>query len=191
MVKIYNYTGSFPTMGGTGSRTGEYRKNRFSLFAVMDLYTDKNDTQINDLGTPEQKPIWKVNATTTHTNKRECMVFYSWDSMTFFAMNRKKTNDPGKKKNKPIQEFDERLIQIESCKYVDYIIKYSTEEDLINILKTLNPDVRVLGTDWKGKQYTGYELNIPIHWHIRNHDFSTSNLRKRIYQEESKKQSEN
>ena len=104
---------------------------------------------------------------------------------------RKKTDEPGKKKNKPIQEFDERLIQIESCKYVDYIIKYSTEEDLINILKSLNPDVRVLGTDWKGKQYTGYELHIPIYWHIRNHDFSTSNLRKRIYQEESKKRSEN
>ena len=96
---------------------------------------------------------------------------------------RKKTNDPGKTKNKPIQTFRERLIQIESCKYVDYIIKYSTEDDLLNILNTLKPDVRILGSDWKGKPYTGHTLeNIQIHWHIRDHDYSTSNLRKRIFQ---------
>ena len=44
---------------------------------------------------------------------------------------RKKTDDPGKTKNKPIQTFDERLIQIQSCRYVDYIVKYSTEDDLL------------------------------------------------------------
>ena len=71
---------------------------------------------------------------------------------------RKKTDDPGKKKNKPIQTFDERLIQIEACRYVDYIIKYSTEDDLLEILKNLRPDVRVLGSDWKGKPYTGHKL---------------------------------
>lgn len=101
MVKIYNYTGSFPTMGNT--RTGapsseEYSENRFSLFAVMDLYTDKTQNNIN-----EQLAEWKVNATTTHTNKRECMVFYSWDSMSFFAMNRKETTD-GKTDNKTNNE---------------------------------------------------------------------------------------
>ena len=100
---------------------------------------------------------------------------------------RTKTDDPGKKKNKPIQDFEERLIQIQSCKYVDYIIKYSTEDDLMNILNKINPDVRILGTDWKSKPYTGHELDITIHWHDRNHNFSTSNLRKRIYEEENKK----
>ena len=100
---------------------------------------------------------------------------------------RKKTDDPGKTKNKPIQTFDERFIQVESCKYVDYIVKYSTEDDLKTILKQLEPDVRILGTDWKDKPYTGHELDINIHWHIRNHSFSTSNLRKRIYHEENKK----
>ena len=87
----------------------------------------------------------------------------------------------GKNKNKPIQSFEERKIQIEGCRYVDHVIPYSTEEDLLNLLKELKPDIRILGSDWKGKQYTGHELQIPIHWHNRDHDYSTSNLRKRVY----------
>ncbi len=87
----------------------------------------------------------------------------------------------GKNKNKPIQSFEERKIQIEGCKYVDHVIPYSTEEDLQQLLRELKPDIRILGSDWKGKQYTGHELEIPIHWHNRDHDYSTSNLRKRVY----------
>ena len=91
-------------------------------------------------------------------------------------------------KNKPIQSFEERKIQIEGCKYVDHVIPYSTEEDLQILLKELNPDIRILGSDWKGKQYTGHEMRIPIHWHSRDHDYSTSNLRKRVYLSEKDKQ---
>jgi glycerol-3-phosphate cytidylyltransferase len=91
----------------------------------------------------------------------------------------------GKNKNKPIQSFDERKIQIEGCKYVDLIIEYSTENELYDILKEIKPDVRILGSDWKDKNYTGCDLGIPIHWHARNHDYSTSNLRKRVYDEEA------
>ena len=94
----------------------------------------------------------------------------------------------GKNKNKPIQSFEERKIQIEGCKYVDHVIPYSTEEDLQILLKELNPDIRILGSDWMGKQYTGHELGIPIHWHSRDHDYSTSNLRKRVYLGEKDKQ---
>jgi len=94
----------------------------------------------------------------------------------------------GKNKNKPIQSFEERKIQIEGCKYVDHVIPYSTEEDLQILLKELNPDIRILGSDWKGKQYTGHEMRIPIHWHSRDHDYSTSNLRKRVYLSEKDKQ---
>lgn len=94
----------------------------------------------------------------------------------------------GKNKNKPIQSFEERKIQIEGCKYVDHVIPYSTEEDLQILLKELNPDIRILGSDWKGKQYTGHEMRIPIHWHSRDHDYSTSNLRKRVYFSEKDKQ---
>ena len=98
---------------------------------------------------------------------------------------RLKTDD--KQKNKPIQSFEERLIQIEGCKYVDKIEVYSTEEDLYNLIKKIKPDIRILGTDWKNKEFTGYDLDIDIHWHNREHNYSTSNLRKRVYQAEYEK----
>jgi len=92
----------------------------------------------------------------------------------------------GNGKNKPIQSYEERLIQVQSCRYIDYIIEYTTEEDLIKLLKILHPHVRILGTDWQNKPYTGYELPIEIHWHSRDHDYSSSNLRKRIHATEEK-----
>jgi glycerol-3-phosphate cytidylyltransferase len=87
-------------------------------------------------------------------------------------------------KNKPIQEYEEREIQIKGCRYVDEVIQYATEDDLMNILCTLKPDVRILGTDWKDKRYTGCDLSIPIHWHNRDHNWSTTYLRQRIYEAE-------
>ena len=92
-----------------------------------------------------------------------------------------------KQKNTPIQSYEERKIQIEGCRYVDEVVEYSTEDTLYELLKKINPDVRVLGSDWEGKEFTGHDLNIPIHWHNRDHDFSTSNLRKRVYEGELKK----
>ena len=90
-------------------------------------------------------------------------------------------------KNIPIQTYEERYIQVNGCKYVDEIIKYATEDDLHNILTELTPDVRVLGSDWRNKEYTGYNLPIEIYWHERNHNWSTSFLRERIYLNESAK----
>ena len=98
---------------------------------------------------------------------------------------RLKTN--GKNKNKPIQTFEERLIQVSGCKYIDKVIKYSTEQDLYNLLVEIKPDIRILGSDWEGKDFTGKDLNIPIYFHNRSHSYSTSNLRKRVYNAELKK----
>ena len=92
-----------------------------------------------------------------------------------------------KQKNKPVQDFEERKIQIEGCRYVDEVIEYSTENELYEVIKKINPDIRILGSDWEGKEYTGKDLNIPIHWHKRDHEYSTSNLRKRVFQAELKK----
>ncbi len=91
-------------------------------------------------------------------------------------------------KNKPIQTYEEREIQIKGCKYVDEVIMYATEDDLMNILLALQPDVRILGTDWLNKPYTGYKLSIPIYWHQRTHNWSTTYLRNRIYEAEKLKQ---
>jgi glycerol-3-phosphate cytidylyltransferase len=85
-------------------------------------------------------------------------------------------------KHKPIQTLEERLIQLDSCKYIDDIIIYRTEEHLIKLLKYVKPDVRFLGADWKGKRFTGDKLKIKVVFNSRDHNYSTSNLRKRIYE---------
>tara|TARA_B100000131_G_scaffold301522_1_gene323806 strand:+ start:394 stop:831 length:438 start_codon:yes stop_codon:yes gene_type:complete len=85
-------------------------------------------------------------------------------------------------KNKPIQSLEERRIQLESIKYVDQIEVYDTESDLVRLIEAINPDVRILGSDYTNKSFTGDHLDIPIYYHDRNHDWSTSELRERIIQ---------
>ena len=91
-------------------------------------------------------------------------------------------------KNKPIQSLEEREIQIKSCRYVDYYFIYSTEESLYDSLKKLSPNVRFLGDDYVGKKFTGDDLPIKIIYHPRsNHNYSTTNLRNKIYSAELNK----
>ena len=85
-----------------------------------------------------------------------------------------------KNKNKPIQTLKERKIMIESIKYVDEVKIYNTETELIELIKQVNPDIRIIGSDWKEKQITGGDLNIPLYIHERNHNYSSTNIRKRI-----------
>ena len=85
-------------------------------------------------------------------------------------------------KNKPIQSLKERKIQLEAVRYVDDIFVYETESDLIDLLKLVKPNVRILGSDYKDKSFTGDDLNIPIYNHERDHDYSSSDLRKKILQ---------
>lgn len=85
-----------------------------------------------------------------------------------------------KEKNKPVQTLTERRIQLEACKYIDKIITYKTEQDLIKLLKDLNPDIRFIGADWKGKKFTGKDLPIKVIFNSRNHKYSSSSLRARI-----------
>ena len=83
-------------------------------------------------------------------------------------------------KNKPIQTLKERKIQLEAVKYIDKIFIYNTENDLYELLQRVQPDLRILGTDYKDKKFTGDDLDIKIYYNERNHNFSTSNLRKNI-----------
>jgi glycerol-3-phosphate cytidylyltransferase len=89
-----------------------------------------------------------------------------------------------KSKNKPVQSIKERKIQLKACRYIDKILLYKTEKDLYELLKELKPDVRFVGMDWKGKHFTGDDLSIKIIFNSRNHNYSTSSLRKRIYNSE-------
>ena len=87
-------------------------------------------------------------------------------------------------KNTPIQTLEERKIQLEAVRYIDDIHVYDTEDSLIELLKLVKPDIRILGSDYEGKPFTGDFLNIPIYFHERKHDYSTTNLRKMIYNRE-------
>ena len=86
-------------------------------------------------------------------------------------------------KNKPIQSLEERRIQLEAVRYVDEVFTYDTEEELYKKLLDIKPDVRILGSDYIGKSFTGDDLDIKIYYHDRNHNYSTTNLRKKIVSE--------
>ena len=84
-------------------------------------------------------------------------------------------------KNKPIQSLQERKIQLEAIKYIDKIIIYETENDLYNLVYNMMPDVRILGTDYIDKYFTGIDIEgVDIYFHKRNHNYSTSSLREKI-----------
>tara|TARA_B110000495_G_C23037012_1_gene619718 strand:+ start:1432 stop:1860 length:429 start_codon:yes stop_codon:yes gene_type:complete len=94
-------------------------------------------------------------------------------------------------KNKPIQSIIERYIQLSGCVYVDEIIPYETEADLIELLKAVPIDIRFVGSDWKDKPFTGYDLPGMLEktfYNDRTHDYSSSGLRKRIYQSSTSNQ---
>ena len=83
-------------------------------------------------------------------------------------------------KNKPIQSVLERFIQVEGCRYVDQIVPYSTEKDLLDLLTSHKIDVRIIGEEYRDKPFTGHKLPIEVYYNSRKHTFSTSELRSRI-----------
>jgi len=101
-------------------------------------------------------------------------------------------NDPTEdrpEKNKPVQSIVERQIQLAAVKYVDEIVIYNTEQDLIDLLLTLPIDVRVLGDEYKNKDFTGKDIakqrGSKIVFNGRDHSFSSTSLRKRVNHAES------
>jgi len=87
-------------------------------------------------------------------------------------------------KNKPVQSIVERQIQLAACRYVDEVVVYSTEQDLVDLLLILPVDVRILGVEYEGKPFSGDEAcwkrNIELIFNGRDHSFSSSSLRKRV-----------
>ena len=90
-------------------------------------------------------------------------------------------------KNKPVQTLEERKTVLRGIRWVDEIRVYTTEEELWNMLSYLAPDVRILGADWKGKDYTGHDLGHKVFFNSRNHSWSSADLRRRVYEAELKK----
>lgn len=87
-------------------------------------------------------------------------------------------------KNKPVQSVTERFIQLSAVKYVDEVIVYATEADLLDVLKSFPINVRFIGEEYKDKDFTGKDYcldnGIEIYYNRRQHSFSTTDLRKRV-----------
>ena len=90
-------------------------------------------------------------------------------------------------KNKPVQSIVERYTQLKGIKYVDEIIPYGTEEDLLDLMELYTIDVRILGEEYRDKDFTGRDIcrkrDIDIVFNNRDHRFSTSDLRMRVKDE--------
>jgi glycerol-3-phosphate cytidylyltransferase len=103
------------------------------------------------------------------------------------AANRK----DGVKKNPPVQSLVERYLQLDAVKWVDKIIPYTTESELEEIFKALPIDVRIIGEEYREKNFTAREIcerrGIDIIYNKREHDYSTSDLRRRTAEAEKQK----
>ena len=97
-------------------------------------------------------------------------------------------------KNKPVQSVYERYVQLQGCKYVDEILVYETEEDLLNLIQTQKIDIRFLSEEYKDKDFTGkqycIDTGIELHFHLRKHKYSSTEIRNRVYNLEKKKRDE-
>ena len=90
------------------------------------------------------------------------------------------TIDRPETKNKPVQSMFERFVQLDACKYVNEIIPYSTEKELLDILLSYPISVRIIGEEYEDKEFTGKQLPIEIYYNKRRHSFSTTELRQRV-----------
>lgn len=99
------------------------------------------------------------------------------------------TIDRSDTKNKPVQSIVERQIQLAACRYVDEVVVYQTEQDLVDLLLILPIDVRILGVEYEDKEFTGksecYRRGIECIFNDRDHSFSSSSLRKRVAEAET------
>tara|TARA_R110002074_G_scaffold91268_3_gene199660 strand:- start:427 stop:876 length:450 start_codon:yes stop_codon:yes gene_type:complete len=103
-------------------------------------------------------------------------------------------NDPTEdrpEKNKPIQSIVERQIQLSAIKYVDEIVVYNTEADLEDLLLTLPINIKVMGEEYKNKDFTGKQIcknrGIKVIYNGRDHSFSSTSLRKRVNEIENER----
>ena len=94
-------------------------------------------------------------------------------------------------KNKPVQSIIERYVQLRACKYIDEVIPYITEDDLIDVLSSFKIDLRIIGEEYKEKEFTGkkycHKKGIEIYYNKREHRFSSAALRKQVSKSEKSK----
>lgn len=94
-------------------------------------------------------------------------------------------------KNSPVQTLVERYAQLNAVKFVDEIVPYETEDDVVDILQLFDLDIRFLGDEYKEKEFTGKDIcrkrGIQLYFNKRDHRFSSSGLRKCVAERENGK----
>lgn len=92
-------------------------------------------------------------------------------------------------KNKPIMSVEERKIILGAVRWIDEIVVYDTEAELLELLteNKLNIDIRILGVEYKEKAYTGRGLPLEVYYNTRGHHYSTTELRNRVFEAEAAK----
>ena len=91
------------------------------------------------------------------------------------------TEDRPDTKNSPIQSVFERWIQLQGLEYIDLIIPFQTEQDIVDMLLLVQPHKRFVGEEYKGTDHTGSDIEgIEIYYNKRQHSFSTTELRERV-----------
>jgi glycerol-3-phosphate cytidylyltransferase len=94
--------------------------------------------------------------------------------------------NPCKRGRYPVQSLMERFVQLEGVKYIDEIIPYQDEEDLINLMLLKSVDIRFVGDDYKDKHFTGDSMDIPVYYNKRSHNLSSNELKDRVISNQSK-----
>jgi glycerol-3-phosphate cytidylyltransferase len=97
-------------------------------------------------------------------------------------------------KNKPVQSVYERYVQLQGCKYIDEILLYETEEDLLNLIQSQTIHIRFLSEEYKDRDFTGKQYcidnGIELFFHLRRHKYSSTEIRNRVYLLENQKRIE-
>lgn len=89
------------------------------------------------------------------------------------------TVDRPDSKQKPVQTPFERYVQLSACRFVDEVIPFTTEQEIVDMVLTIQPHVRIVGEEYRDTEHTGKGL-CPIHYNKRKHSFSSTDLRKRV-----------
>jgi glycerol-3-phosphate cytidylyltransferase len=94
-------------------------------------------------------------------------------------------------KNRPVQTLVERYAQLNAVKFVDEIVPYQSESDVVDILELFDLDIRFLGEEYREKEFTGKDVcrkrGIQLYFNKRDHRFSSSDLRRRVAESENKR----
>jgi len=80
---------------------------------------------------------------------------------------------------RPFNCLNDRMFMIESLRYVDKVISFNTRKELENLIKSIEPDILVVGSDWQNKEVVGRQYAKKVKFFNRVGNYSTTNILER------------